>query len=99
MIKNIRKDGSDNPDVTLLQGLKEGDRTAYGRLLGKYYNMVFLIVSALDDTGKNDEVKRKTGDILLEIWTRRGDMPADKPLREFLFDLIYKRFKENGGFL
>jgi DNA-directed RNA polymerase specialized sigma24 family protein len=99
MIKNIRKDGSDNPDVTLIQALQEGDRTAYGRLLGKYYDMVFLIVSALHDTGDKDDIKQKTGDFLHEIWTNRLDIPPHRPLKEFLFTLIYNRYMGNGGSL
>ena len=99
MIKKIRKDDSGNPDITLLQGLKEGDRIAYTRLLGKYYDMVFLIVSALDDTGREDEVRRKTADILLNVWETRATIATDRPLKRQLFDFIYKRFTENGGVL
>jgi hypothetical protein len=97
MFKKIRRDNSGNPDVTLLQGLKEGDRTAYSRLLGKYYDMVFLIVSALDDSGSDDQVKATTAEILIEIWDKRAMLPGDRPLKEPLFDMIYKRFKDNGG--
>jgi hypothetical protein len=97
MIKKIRKDDSGNPDINLLQGLKEGDRIAYTRLLGKYYDMVFLIVSALDDTGSDSEVRGKTADILLNIWENRATIPTNKTLKRQLFDLIYKRFNENGG--
>lgn len=97
MFKKIRRDNSGNPDVTLLQGLKEGDRAAYSRLLGKYYDMVFLIVSALDDTGSDDEVKATTAEILIDIWDKRAMLPIDRPLKEPLFELIYNRFKENGG--
>lgn len=97
MFKKIRRDKSGNPDVTLLQGLKEGDRTAYSRLLGKYYDMVFLIVSALDDSGSDDQVKATTAEILIEIWDKRAMLPGDRPLKEPLFDMIYKRFKDNGG--
>lgn len=97
MFKKIRRDNSGNSDVTLLQGLKEGDRAAYSRLLGKYYDMVFLIVSALDDTGSDDEIKATTAEILIDIWDKRAMLPIDRPLKEPLFELIYKRFKENGG--
>lgn len=96
MIKKIRKDGSGNPDVTLLQGLREGDRIAYTRLLGKYYDMVFLIVSALDDTGSDEHIREKTADILLDIWAKRAVIPLDRPLKGPLFDFIYRRFQENG---
>ena len=97
MFKKIRRTSSGNPDVTLLQGLKEGDRAAYSRLLGKYYDMVFLIVSALDDTGSDDEIKETTAEILIEIWDKRAMLPGDRPLKEPLFEMIYKRFQANGG--
>ena len=97
MIRKILKDDSGNPDASLLKGLKEGDRIAYTRLLGKYYDMVFLIVSALDDSGDEAQTRSKTADILLSVWADRESILLEHPLKNHLFDFIYKRFKENGG--
>jgi hypothetical protein len=97
MIKKIRKDVSGNPDASLIKGLKEGDRIAYTRLLSKYYDMVFLILSALDETGDEEQVREKTSGVLFSIWTNRDSIEACNPLKNHLFDFIHKQFKENGG--
>ena len=97
MIKKILRDHSDNPDASLIKELREGDRIAYTRLLGKYYDMVFLMLSALDDSGDDGHIKKRASDVLFSIWTNRQNIPFDKPLKNYLFDFIYKEFKENGG--
>ena len=97
MIKRIRKDYSGNPDAPLIKELREGDRIAYTRLLGKYYDMVFLMLSALDESGDQEHIKKKSSDVLFSIWTERASIPMDKPLKIHLFDFIYREFKENGG--
>jgi hypothetical protein len=97
MIKKILKDDSGNPDAPLIKELRQGDRIAYTRLLGKYYDMVFLILSALDDSGDKDQVKKKSSEVLFSIWTERASIPIDKPLKDHLFDFIYHQFKENRG--
>lgn len=95
MIKKILRDYSGNPDEPLIKELREGNRIAYTRLLGKYYDMVFLMLSALDDSGDQESVKQKSSDVLFTIWTDRASIPIDKPLKTYLVDYIYRQFKEN----
>lgn len=95
MIKKIHRDYSGNPDEPLIRDLREGDRIAYTRLLGKYYDMVFLMLSALDDSGDRDYIKQKSSDVLFTIWTDRASIPIDKPLKIHLVDYIYRQYKEN----
>jgi hypothetical protein len=97
MIKKILRDYSGNPDARLIKELREGDRIAYTRLLGKYYDMVFLMLSALDDSGDQVNIKQKASDVLFSIWTDRASIPIDKPLKDHLFEHIYRQYKENGG--
>ncbi len=96
MIKKIRTEVSPNTDIALIKNLKEGDRIAYSRLLGKYYDMVFLMLSALDDSGEETQVRAQTSEILFSIWTDRASIPADKPLKDHLVDFIYGQYKENS---
>jgi len=95
MIKKILRDYSGNPDEPLIKELRDGNRIAYTRLLGKYYDLVFLMLSALDDSGDPDHIKQKSSDVLFTIWTDRASLPVDKPLKIHLVDYIYRQFKEN----
>jgi hypothetical protein len=97
MYKKIRKDASGNPDVSLIKGLLDGDQIAYSRLLGKYYDMVFLIVAALEDDHDDEHIRKRSSDILLSLWANRATISPDISIKEQLFDFIYKQFKENGG--
>jgi len=89
MIKKIRKDGSGNPDAPLIKRLKEGDRIAYTRLLSKYYDMVFLILSALDESGDEERIREKTSGVLFSIWTNRESISEEHSQKiEEKFDLM-----------
>lgn len=97
MIKKIRKDFSGNPDMSLIKSLKQGDRIAYTRLLSKYYDMVFLILSALDESGDEEQIREKTSGVLFSIWTDRESIDENQTLKGYLFTFIYKKFQESEG--
>ena len=97
MFKKNRKDILDNPDLPLMMSLKSGDRTAYLHFLQKYYNTVYLIVSAVDESGNESQIREKASQILLDIWAKRAQIPLDLTPKQFLFTFIYKQFEKNGG--
>jgi hypothetical protein len=97
MFKKNRKDILNNPDLPLIMGLKSGDRTAYLHFLQKYYNTVYLILSAVDESGNESQIREKASHILLDIWAKRAQIPLHLSPKQFLFTFIYKQFEKNGG--
>jgi RNA polymerase sigma-70 factor (ECF subfamily) len=69
-------------DQQLLEGLRQGDETAFDTLFRTHYpSMVALAESILRDRAVGEEI---TQDVLLELWRRRETLTIEESFRAYL---------------
>jgi len=69
-------------DTTLIDRLKQGDKTAFDELFRTHYK--YLVVIAHKYLNDRDGARDKVQDVFLDIWNRRSQLQIDQSAKFFL---------------
>ncbi|MEM9830062.1 MAG: RNA polymerase sigma-70 factor [Bacteroidota bacterium] len=74
----------------ILQGLREGEESAYRTLFEKYYPV--LTTFALQYTHDLDAAKELVQEVFVTLYRKRESIQIERSLKPYLFQAVYRRY-------
>lgn len=79
-------------DRALIQRIRDGDPSAFDALSGQHWDSLYRF--AYRHLHTSDASADVVQDVLFDVWRRREQLDADRPIRPFLFGAVRRRALE-----